>query len=94
MEWALQIGSDCALCFLKNTENCIKFSDLLIRNHSEKFFTVDAKSWYEKSDATDSRIQILFVLLEATERNKLKDARVVRTTRQTRKTCKSASTTN
>ena len=48
-------------------------------------FTVDAKSWSQKSDATYLRIQIIKFLHEATVRSKLEGTHVGRTTRQKRK---------
>ena len=85
MEFVQKIGSYFTLCLLKNSEYCIKLSDLLIRNTSEKCFTIYEKSQYEISDSTDLRIQIINFLREDIERRKLEGTRVVKTTRQTRK---------
>ena len=77
----------------KNVEHCIKIIELLIR-HTSDSLTFDARSWYEKSDSTDLRIQIINVLCEATKRSMEEGAHVDRITRQKRNTCKSASVTN
>ena len=68
----------------KNVEHYIIFSDLLIINSSESF-TIGAKYWYENSDTTDLRIQIINFMREDTGRSKIKVPRAGRTTRQKRK---------
>ena len=80
VECMQQIGSDCALNLLKNIECCVKLNDLLIRKPSNKCFTFGAKSWYEKSDATDLRIQIINFLREDAGRIKLEGKYVGRIT--------------
>jgi len=93
VECVQQIGHDCGFCVLKNVEHCIKFSDLLIKNalHS---FTVDAKYWYKKSDATDLRLHIINFLRVTTGRSKLEMTRGHRMTRRKRKACKQDSIKN
>ena len=68
----------------KNADHCIKFNELLIRNASD-MFTIDAKHWYEKSDANDLRIQKINFVCEATRRSILEGTRVGRKNRQRRK---------
>ena len=55
----------------KDSLNVKKISDLLIRNPADKFFTFDAKSWHEKSDVTDSGIQMINFLRKNDERSKV-----------------------
>ena len=93
VECVQQIGNDCGFCVLKNIEHCIEFSDLLMGNDQHSFI-VDAKHWYQKTDATDLRIHIINFLREATGRSRLEGTCARRMTRQKRKACKSASITN
>ena len=67
----------------------MKCSNLLIRNPEDDHFTVEAKNWYKKSEATDLRIQIINYLLVLTGRSKLEESLVGRTTRHNTKKRKS-----
>ena len=62
--------------------------------NAQHSFTVDATSWYQKSDVTDLRIHIINFLREAIGRSRLEGTCTCRMTRQKRKACKSASITN